>query len=178
MLAACYGGLSWSVTRQALESTLRISVMVLIILAAAQAFSQVLAFTGASRNLVAWASELPVAPLMMILLMQLVVLFLGGFISGVPLMMITLPVLMPLVKTLGYDPLWFSVLLLLNIEMAQTTPPYGILLFVMKGVAPPKTTMGAIMRAAVPFLICDAIAMGIMMAFPEIVLTLPALMEK
>lgn len=177
-LAACYGRLTWSVTREALESTLRISVMVLIILAAAQAFSQVLAFTGASRHLVAWASELPVAPLMMILIMQLVVLFLGGFISGVPLMMITLPVLMPLVKTLGYDPLWFSVLLLLNIEMAQTTPPYGILLFVMKGVAPPKTTMGAIMRAAVPFLICDAIAMGIMMAFPEIVLTLPALMEK
>lgn len=178
VLAACYGRLNWAVVREALESTLRISVMVLVILGAAQAFSQILAFTGANRNVVAWAAGLQMSPLRLIIAMQLVVLLLGGFISGVPLMMITLPVFMPVVQQLGYDPVWFCVLLLINIEMAQTTPPYGILLYVMKGVSPPGTTLGHIIRAAVPFLICDAIAMAAIMAVPDIALWLPGLMLK
>ena len=177
-LAACYRSLSWKVTREALESTLRISVMVLVILAAAQSFSQVLAFTGANRYLVEWAGGLPLTPLMLIVLLQVVILVLGGFISGVPLMMITLPVFLPIVTSLGYEPIWFLVLMLINIEMAQTTPPYGILLYVMKGVAPPDTTMGDIIRAAVPFLICDVVAMGLIMTFPAITLALPGLMVK
>lgn len=177
-LAACYRSLNWKVTREALESTLRISVMVLIILGAAQSFSQVLAFTGANRYLVEWAGGLPLSPLMLIVLLQVVILVLGGFISGVPLMMITLPVFLPIVTSLGYEPIWFLVLMLINIEMAQTTPPYGILLYVMKGVAPPDTTMGDIIRSAVPFLICDVIAMGLIMTFPAITLALPGLMVK
>jgi tripartite ATP-independent transporter DctM subunit len=176
VLAACYRGLNFEVVRGSLESTLRISVMVLVILAAAQAFSQVLAFTGANRHLVGWAVGLPLQPLMLIVFMQVVILILGGFISGVPLMMITLPVFMPVVLKLGYDPIWFSVLFLINVEMAQTTPPHGILLYVMKGVAPPDTTIGQIIRAAVPFLICDAIAMAVIMLVPGLALWLPKLM--
>ena len=152
--------------------------MVLVILAAAQSFSQVLAFTGANRYLVEWAGGLPLSPLMLIVLLQVVILVLGGFISGVPLMMITLPVFLPIVTSLGYEPIWFLVLMLINIEMAQTTPPYGILLYVMKGVAPPDTTMGDIIRSAVPFLICDVVAMGLIMTFPAITLALPGLMVK
>ncbi len=178
VLAACYRSLNWKVTREALESTLKISVMVLMILAAAQSFSQLLAFTGANRYLVQWAGGLPVTPLVLIMLLQLVILILGGFISGIPLMMITLPVFMPIVTSLGFDPIWFLVLMLINIEMAQTTPPYGILLYVMKGVAPPDTTMGDIIRSAIPFLICDLIAMGLIVTFPEITLALPDLMGK
>jgi len=176
ILAACYRGLNFGVVRNSLESTLRISVMVLVILAAAQAFSQVLAFTGANRYLVGWAVSLQLQPLMMIIFMQIVILILGGFISGVPLMMITLPVFMPVVLKLGYDPIWFSVLFLINAEMAQTTPPHGILLYVMKGVASPDTTIGQIIRAAVPFLVCDAIAMALIMLIPGLALWLPKLM--
>ena len=106
------------------------------------------------------------------------ILVLGGFNSGIPLMMITLPVFMPIVTSLGYDPIWFLVLMLINIEMAQTTPPYGILQYVMKGVASPDTTMGDIIRSAIPFLIFDLIAMGLIIAFPEITLALPNLMGK
>ena len=176
VLAACYRGLNFGIVRASLESTLKIAVMVLVILAAAQAFSQVLAFTGANRHLVGWAVSLPLSPLMLIIFMQVVILILGGFISGVPLMMITLPVFMPVVLKLGYDPIWFSVLFLINIEMAQTTPPHGILLYVMKGVSSPGTTIGQIIRAAVPFLICDAIAMALIMLFPGLALWLPKLM--
>jgi tripartite ATP-independent transporter DctM subunit len=174
LVGALYGRLSLSVMVAAVASTLRVAIMVLVILAAAQSFSQILAFTGANRNLAATIAGLDLAPILIILLMQGIVLVLGGFISGVPLMMITIPVFMPVVTTLGYDPIWFLVLLLINIEMSQTTPPFGVLLFVMKGVAPPDVTIGAIIRAAVPFLVCDAIAIGAIMAFPQLALWLPS----
>ena len=95
----------------------------------------------------------------------------------VAIMMITLPIFVPTIVVLGFDPVWFAVLVLLNIEMAMTTPPFGINLFVMKGVAPSDTTMGDIYRAALPFLGCDAIAMALLIAFPGVALWLPGLMR-
>ena len=109
--------------------------------------------------------------------MQAVVLFLGMFMSVVAIMMITLPVFVPVIIALGFDPVWFAVIFLLNIEMATTTPPYGLSLFVMKSVAPPDTTIGDVYRAALPFLYCDAIAMALIIAFPTVALWLPGLMR-
>ena len=80
--------------------------------------------------------------------------------------MITLPVFMPVIYTLGFDPVWFAVIFLLNIEMAATTPPFGLGLFVMKGVAPKGTTMGDIIRSAVPFLLLDVVAIAVIIVFP------------
>lgn len=175
IVAFIYGSLSFNVIRESLLSTLRVSCMVLVILAAANSFSQILAFTGASRSLATWITELSLTPLVTIILMQMILLVLGCFISGVPLMMITLPVFMPVVANLGYDPIWFLVLFLISIEMAQTTPPFGVLLFIMKAVVPRNITIGQIMLSAIPFLICDAIAMGFVMAFPELALWLPSI---
>ena len=103
-------------------------------------------------------------------------LFLGMFMSVVAIIMITIPIFIPVVLTLGFDPVWFAVIYLLNIEMATTSPPFGLGLFVMKSVAPPDTTMGDIYRAALPFLGCDAIAMALIIAFPAIALWLPGMM--
>jgi len=84
---------------------------------------------------------------------------------------------MPIIEGLGYDPIWFAILMLLNLEMAMSTPPFGILLFVMKGSAPPDTRMGEICLAAAPFLICDLIILIILITSPSIVLVLPNLMR-
>jgi len=84
---------------------------------------------------------------------------------------------MPIITALGFDPLWFGVVLLLNAEMGPTTPPFGLSMFVMKGVAPPDTTMADIYKAGVPYLACDAIALALMIAFPVIPLWLPNLMK-
>ena len=83
---------------------------------------------------------------------------------------------MPVVDLLGFNPIWFALILLVNLEMGMTTPPFGVLLFVMKGSAPPDTTMGDIIRAGFPFLLCDATAMLLCIALPELVLWLPDLM--
>jgi len=177
IVAFLYRRLNWEVVKKSIAGTLRISGMILLIIAGAKAFSQILSFTGASRGLVELATSLPVAPVFIVIIMQVIILFLGGFMEVVAIMMITLPVFVPTILVLGFNPVWFAVLVLLNIEMAMTTPPFGINLFVMKGVAPRDTTMGDIYRAALPFLGCDLIAMALTIAFPAIALWLPGLMR-
>ena len=149
--------------------TVHVSVITLAILVGAVGFSQILAFSGATRGLLSAVSELPLHPLVLVICMQLIVLMLGMFMEQVSIMMITLPLYIPVIKLLGLDPIWFGVLMLINLQMALTTPPFGILLFVMKGVAPPDTTMRQIYMAAIPFLICDLIALVLVLLVPETV---------
>jgi len=92
------------------------------------------------------------------------------------MMMITVPIFMPIIESFGYDPIWFALLVLLNIEMGMSTPPFGMLLFVMKGSAPEGTSLQEIITAAVPFLGCDLLLLILLMVFPSIVLFLPSLM--
>jgi len=151
--------------------------MMLLIIAGAKAFSQVLAYTGSARGLAEFATNLPISPILIVIAMQVVLLIMGGFMSLVAIMMITLPTFVPVIVALGLDPIWFATIFLLNMEMAMTTPPLGMNLYIMKGAAPPGTTMGDIIWAAVPFLICDLLAMILIIAFPLIALWLPGLMS-
>jgi tripartite ATP-independent transporter DctM subunit len=176
-LAAIYGRLSWLATREAMFSTLKISVMVLAILAASQAFTQLLAYTGSAQKLVMLAGTLPVPPIWVIVLMHFVTLLLGGPIGGIPLIMMTIPIFIPVVKALGYEPVWFCTAMLLNVELAQITPPFGILLYVVRGIMP-FTSMGEITRAAVPIIVINLIVMGLLIAIPSLSLWLPSYMTQ
>ncbi len=176
LLAAGYRSLNWQVIKKSFTGTIEITVMLLMIITGAVAFGQILSLSGASRGLVEFAISLPLPPIMLVIAMQFVVLILGTFISLVPIMMITLPIFIPIISTLGFDPVWFGIIMLINLEMAGTTPPFGMLLFVMKGVAPPDTTMGDVIRAGLPFLLCDLTAIILCLAFPLLVLWLPSVM--
>ncbi len=112
-----------------------------------------------------------------IISISLVLIMLGMFMSINPVMLVTIPVFMPIVQALGFDPVWFAAIYLLNMEMATTTPPFGLTLFTMKAVAPADTTMGDIYRAALPFLGCDLVAIALIIAFPSIAIWLPAVMR-
>jgi len=177
LLAAAYKRMNLEVAKKALIGSAQITVFIFMILAGAMAFSQVLAMSGASRGLVGAIMGLPLPPIAILVGMQIILLVLGMFMDTVAVMMITVPLYLPIVHTLGFDLTWFAVIFLLNLEMAVTTPPFGVALFVMKGVAPPDTTMGDIYKAGLPFLGCDAIAMALIIAFPVIALWLPALMH-
>ncbi|MCH8529534.1 MAG: TRAP transporter large permease [Saccharospirillum sp.] len=150
------------------ESSL-ISVMILLIVAAAIAFSQLLAFTGVTYGLMDAVLSLPFSPKWIVMSMVLSIVVLGMFMGPLPIMLITLPIFVPVVIQFGFDPLWFAVLFLIAIETGSTSPPLGAGLFVMRAVAPKGTTMGQIYSAAVPFLICDFVALGLIFFFPEIV---------
>ena len=135
-----------------------------------------MAFSGATNGLVSWATDFQLAPLVMLLTMFAVLLVLGMFVDQVSQMLLTLPIFMPLAQALGFDPVWFGIIILLSMEMSGTTPPFGLLLFVLMGVAPPGTTLGQVVRAAAPYLICDVILLGLLIAFPAIALYLPGLL--
>lgn len=177
VMALLYRRLSWAVIVKAVKGTLRVSGMILLILASAGAFSQILAFSGATAGLTNLAIGLSVPPIVLIVLMQVVVLFLGCFIDVTSIMMISLPIFIPIVITMGFDPVWFLVLFLVNIEVAGISPPFGMSLFVMKGVAPKGTTMGDIYLAALPFIGLSVFTMVLIMIFPWIVNFLPSLMK-
>jgi len=176
VLAAGYGKLSWNTMKKSLSGTARTSGTILIILAGSTTFSQVLAFTGASRGLVEAVKGLHLSPLSILIGMIVVWIILGCIMDQVSIMMISIPIFMPMARTLGFEPLWFGIVALITIEMGVKTPPFGLLLFVMKGISPPGTTMKEIIQAATPFIIMDLTCIGLLIVFPIITQWLPRLM--
>jgi TRAP-type C4-dicarboxylate transport system permease large subunit len=98
------------------------------------------------------------------------------FMETISIMMISLPIFMPIVYMLGFDPVWFGIIMLINFEMGMTTPPFGMMLFVMKGVASDDISIKDICYAALPFIGCDMIAMAMIIIWPPLALWLPSLM--
>lgn len=176
VIAMLYGRLNWAVTKQAVGSATSLSVMVLMVLTGSAAFSQLLSFSGVTPAITKLATGLPVDPIVVMILMQLVVILLGMFIEQTSIVMVTIPIYMPIVLAMGWDPIWFGAIMMLNLEMATISPPFGLSLFVMKGIASSDTTMGDVYRAALPFVALNLIVMALMIAFPAIVLWLPGLM--
>lgn len=178
VLAWAYGGLSWSMVKESFRATLRVTVMMLMIITGSTAFSQVLAFSGASSGLVEAATQLPLSPLMIVMAMQVVMLIMGCFMEPLSIMMLTIPIFFPIIKTLGFSPIWFGAIMLLNMEMATISPPFGLVLFVVKGLAPPGTTLTHVYKAALPFVLCDLFVIGILLFYPGFVTWLPGLMGR
>ena len=169
LLAAVRGRMSWQAFKLSISGSLEISVMLLLIISGALAFTQILAFTGATEGLVNLVLSIEATPLAVVGIMIMAVVLLGMVMGPVPIMLVTLPVFVPVVEELGFDAIWFAVLYLIAIETGSTSPPFGAGLFVMKGVAPKGTTMNDIYRAAVPFLICDVLAIAAVLFVPGIV---------
>ncbi|MBW2609966.1 MAG: TRAP transporter large permease subunit [Deltaproteobacteria bacterium] len=177
ILAVCYGRLSWPAIQKTFIETLKITIMMFIIISSAVAFGQILAFSGATAGLTHFLTGLPVHPIMVVIILQIILVVLGMFAGHVPIIMVVVPLFIPIIKSFGMSPVWFCLLLILNIEMGATSPPFGFNIFVIKAVAPKDTTMGDIYRAALPYLYCDAVVMALMLAFPAIVLWLPGMMS-
>jgi tripartite ATP-independent transporter DctM subunit len=165
----CYGRLTWEVVKKSLHGTVMITGMVFLIIAGATTFGQILAFSGATAGLSEFAVNLPLSPVLIVVAMQIIILIMGCFMEVVSIMMITLPIFIPVINKLGFDPVWFGAIALLNIECAFITPPFGMNLFVMKGVAK-NTTMEEIYFAAAPMVAINCLTMALMIAFPSIVL--------
>lgn len=107
--------------------------------------------------------------------MQVIVFILGCFMDVVAILLITLPIFIPVIKVLGFDPVWFAVLMMINVEVAGISPPFGLNLFVMKGIASKGTTMGDVYRAGLPFCGLSLLAMALIMIFPQIAMWLPSI---
>lgn len=178
IITACYRKLSWEVVKKSLTGCLNITVMTFMIICGSTAFSQILGFSGATRGLVEFAITRPLSPFQLVIVMQVVLLVLGCFIDQPSMIMITVPIYIPILTALGVDLIWFGIIMLLSITLGMMTPPFGMTLFIMKGVVPPEITAADIVRAAVPFLIIGVVVMILMLAFPTMVLWLPGVMRQ
>jgi tripartite ATP-independent transporter DctM subunit len=174
LLSAIYKGVNREMIKRTFLGTIRVSVMLLMIIAGSTAFGQILSFSGASRGLVDLVTGLNISPVKILILMQAIILFLGCFMEPGSIIMITIPIFMVIVRVLDINPLWFGGLSLVNLQLGFMTPPFGMLLFTMKGVAPRDTTMADIYGAATPFIIINLILMILILLFPSIVLWLPS----
>ena len=178
LLAFIYGKLDWKAIKKIFVSTMQVTGMLFLIIATAKIYSQVLAYSGASSGLMKFASELEVQPIFVAASLIGIVLFLGMFMTGSALIMIVVPLGVPLMRKIGFDPIWFAVVVMLGVEMGGTTPPFGAILFSLKGVAPPDTTIEDCYKASLPFLGCDLIVMILLFIFPQLALWLPSAVTR
>ena len=177
LVTLVYGRFTWKMFRASIIGTLEISIMIFMIITASKTFSSILAYTGATQGLLSLIEGTDLHPLIILISMQVLVFIMGTFMETISNMMICLPIFMPIIKVLGFDPVWFGVLMLINLEMGQITPPFGMLLFVMKGVAPSEVTIQEICWAAFPYIIFDIIFMALIIVWPSLVLWLPRLIR-
>jgi tripartite ATP-independent transporter DctM subunit len=177
VLAGAFRLLTWNAIWVSLESTVKVAGMVFFIIISSSVFSQLVAYSGASAGLLNWVTSFELSVTVMLLCMFAVLLLLGMFMDPVSMILISVPIFTPLVGVMKIDPGWFGLFVLLVLEMSQTTPPFGLLLYIMLGVAPRGTTLFQVASAAFPFLVCDAVLLGLLMLFPKLALYLPSLMK-
>jgi TRAP-type C4-dicarboxylate transport system permease large subunit len=173
IVAACYRRLGLKNLMKSLVETAKVTTMIFFIIAASSTFSQILAFSGATDGALEEIAKFNMTPLVAVLAMLGILIFLGCFLDQVSMLLLTLPFFMPLAESLKIDQIWLGVMFLLTMELGLLTPPFGLLLFVMKGVAPRGTTMAMIYRAAVAFITLETIVLIMILAYPALATWLP-----
>jgi len=173
--AAVHRKLNWGLVKRAGLATLRLSGMIFWITIAAIALGKVYTGLGAPQMVRETMAGLGIGPWGILIMMQLSFFIMGMFLDDIAILFIAMPIYIPVIVGLGFDPLWFAILYIVNMQMAYLTPPYGFNLFYMRGVAPPEITMGDIYRSVIPFVALQALGLAMIMIFPQIVLFLPNL---
>ena len=147
--------------------------MIMWILFAAHAFSAAYQSMDAQAMIEGWMELIPGGPWGTIIAMQVILFLMAMVLDPVGIMLITLPVFMPIVQSLGFDPIWFGILFVINMEIGYMTPPFGFNLFYLKGVVPPSITMQDIYRSVLPYVMVGIVGLAIIMIFPQIATWLP-----
>lgn len=173
LCALVYGKLSWKAVSESALTTLRLSCMVMWIVFAASMFTSLYAAVGADQLVKTSLSLIPGGKYGTIVGMQLIWIIMGCFLDPIGIMLLTAPLFFPIVTQLGFDPVWFGVLFVVNMEMAFLTPPFGFNLFYLRSVAPEGVGMVDIYKSVTPFITLQALALLLMIFFPELITWLP-----
>ena len=170
-------GLSWQNLAAALQETVRISVMVLFLVAGANVFSYFLALSTIPMRVSGWVAGLEISPYVIHAIIVVIYLFLGCFLDAISMMVLTMPVIFPVILALGFDPIWFGVIAVLMMEAGLITPPMGLNIFTVAGVAK-DTPVETVFRGVMPFLFSIFAAVILITIFPKLALFLPRMMWK
>jgi len=164
---------SWKMLKEATYRTFAVNGMIMWILFGAICYANVFVATGGPDLVRKTMLGMDVPPLLIIFFMQITYFILGCFVDEITILFITIPVYMPILTALGFNPIWFGVLFMVNMQMAYLTPPFGFTLFYMRGVAPPQVTMMDIYRSVLPFVALQWIGLSLVLFFPQLALWLP-----
>jgi tripartite ATP-independent transporter DctM subunit len=173
VLAVAYRKLSWEVITQASLSTARTTAMIMALFIGGKLFSVVFLFMGGGDVVADALLGMDVSPYVVLAIMMAVVFFLGMFIDWAAILLVVVPIFTPIAMELDFNPLWFAMLVCVNLQTSFLTPPFGYALFYFKGVAPPEYTMGDIYRGIMPFVAIQLVGLALMVVFPQIVTYLP-----
>ncbi|KIC38998.1 C4-dicarboxylate ABC transporter permease [Ruegeria sp. ANG-R] len=167
----------WRAIATALMGTVKINTMIIFIIAGSLVFTQALAVSGATQGLLEALLSVDMSATTVVILMILILLFLGAFMDQVSMLLLTLPFFLLGANSLqvvyDIDPIWLMVLILISMEIGLLTPPFGLLLYVMKGVAPAGISIAQIVRSAIPFILIELAVLALLIAVPEVATWLP-----
>jgi tripartite ATP-independent transporter DctM subunit len=170
--------LKWKGVVEACENTLKSSAMVLWTMFGANVFVALYVMVGGGKFVTEVLVGSGLDRWVIIWIMQFILIFLGCFIDWVGIVMLCVPIFGPIIRQLGFDPVWFGVLFTVNLQMSFLSPPFGYALFYLKGVAPPEISTTDIWRGAAPFLALQFIGLVLCMIFPDIILIVPKLFYR
>ena len=173
MIAAVYGRLTYANVREAADTTLIVTVMVFFIIIGASVFNSVFLYLGGGILIKSLLLALPMGKWFVLFVMMFVLFIMGFFISWQGLLYVVVPIFLPVATSLGFNPLWFGLLICLNLQMSFLTPPFAYAIFFVKGASPPEVKTWDIYRGVIPFVILQAVAVFLCIVFPEIILWLP-----
>ena len=176
ILAVYFKSFSFDIFRNSLLNTIKTSVMISFIIVGAGFLSQVIGFLGIARAVSEYIGTLGLSPMMLILIIGIMYILLGMILDGISIVVMTLPIVLPIIVMAGFDPLWFGIFLVFMVELSQITPPVGFSLFVIQGISGEKIEY--ILKATLPFFILMILAVVIITYFPEIVQFLPNYMVE
>jgi tripartite ATP-independent transporter DctM subunit len=172
VIAALFGRLDLSVIRDSVLGTVKITAMIMLVVIGASFLNFTLASAGLGAELEAMLDGLGLTPMGLILVVVMIYIVLGFFIETLSLMVVTIPIIVPLVVAQGFDPIWFGILMIVLIEMALITPPVGLNLYVVQG-ARRTGRMGEVMVGAIPYVLVMLVMVGALIAVPQLALFLP-----
>ena len=176
ILAACYGALSWKNLREAVYLTARTSAMVCFLFIGSTNFASVYSYLGGQKLVEEFMLSLELTPLTFLLLTQFVIFLLGWPLEWTEIIIIFVPIFLPLLDNFGIDPIFFGVLVALNLQTAFLSPPMAMSAFYLKGISPPHVTLAEIFRGCMPFMIMVVISMVMLYIWPGIALWLPSVL--
>jgi len=168
--------LDWTLIREASLGTFKLTGMIMWILFAAHAFSAAYLGMGAQNLIKGLVADLPGGAWGTVIFFQAIIFLMAMVLDPLAIMLITLPVFMPVIVSLGFDPVWFAILFIINMEIGYMTPPFGFNLFYLKGIVPPSISMGDIYRSVIPYALVMILAMAIVMVYPQIATWLPGVL--
>jgi tripartite ATP-independent transporter DctM subunit len=178
LAAAAKRRLTWTNVRMAVEETTKTTAMLYWLFFGSSALIGVYTLAGGTQMIQHALEAFPFGPVGVLVLIQMVWIVLGCFIDWIGILLLTAPIFVPVAVKMGYDPIWLGVLFCMNMQISYISPPFGPAAFYLKGVAPPGISVGDIFRSIWPYLGLQLVALGIVIAFPQLVLWLPSTMAR